>query len=91
MASFCCSQDQLFKKYPKFERYFRHLFQTALIRHQMLFVESRSIPAKQRYLNFLQTFPGIEQHLPQKYIASFLGITPEFLSKIRKSLIPGES
>lgn len=85
------TQDKLFEKYPKFEGYFRQLFQTALIRHQMLFVESRSTPAKQRYLKFLQTFPGIEQHLLQKYIASFLGITPEFLSKIRKRLMSGES
>lgn len=52
----------------------------------MRFVESHSVPAKDRYLRFQETFPGIEQYLPQKYVASYLGITPEFLSKIRKGL-----
>ena len=80
------AQNQLLDTYPTFERYFRHLFQTALMRQQMRFVESHSVPAEQRYLHFQQTFPGIEQHLPQKYVASYLGITPEFLSKIRKGL-----
>jgi len=80
------AQSQLLEKYLKFERYFRNLFQTALMRQQLRFVESHSIPAEQRYLKFRETFPGIEQYLPQKYIASYLAITPEFLSKIRKSL-----
>ncbi len=80
------AQNQLLEKYIKFERYFRHLFQTALVRQQLRFVESHSVPAEQRYLKFQETFPGIEQHLPQKYVASYLGITPEFLSKIRKTL-----
>ncbi|MDN3584658.1 Crp/Fnr family transcriptional regulator [Mucilaginibacter flavus] len=78
--------NQLLKDHPKFERYFRHLFQGALMRHQMLFVESRSLTAELRYLKFQNTFPGIEQFLPQKYIASYLGITPEFLSKLRRTL-----
>lgn len=80
------AQNQLLEKYLKFERYFRNLFQTGLMRQQMRFVESHSVPAEERYLKFRETFPGIEQHLPQKYIASYLGITPEFLSKIRKGL-----
>lgn len=77
---------QLLDKYLKFERYFRNLFQTALMRQQLRFVESHSIPAEQRYLKLKETFPDVEQYLPQKYIASYLGITPEFLSKIRKNL-----
>lgn len=80
------AQNQLLEKYLKFERYFRNLFQTGLMRQQMRFVESHSVPAEERYLKFRETFPGIEQHLPQKYVASYLGITPEFLSKIRKGL-----
>ncbi len=76
----------LLERYPKFERYFRHLFQTALLRQQLRFVDGHSLPAEQRYLNFGETFPGLEQHVPQKYVASYLGITPEFLSKIRRGL-----
>lgn len=80
------AQNLLLDRYPKFERYFRHLFQTALLRQQLRFIEGHSVPAEQRYLKFQETFPGIDQHLPQKYVASYLGITPEFLSKIRKNL-----
>jgi CRP-like cAMP-binding protein len=80
------TQHVLLDRYPKFERYFRQLFQTALLRQQLRFVESHSVPAEQRYLNFQETFPTIEQYIPQKYVASYLGITPEFLSKIRKHL-----
>ena len=80
------TQQVLLERYPKFERYFRQLFQTALLRQQLRFVESHSLPAEQRYLKFQETFPSIEQYIPQKYVASYLGITPEFLSKIRKQL-----
>jgi len=57
------------------------------MRYQMRFLESHSLPAEQRYVIFRETFPGIERHLPQKYVASYLGITPEFLSKVRKTLL----
>ena len=80
------AQKQLLDRYPKFERYFRQLFQTALVRQQLRFVESHSLAAEQRYVKFQADFPGIEQYLPQKYVASYLGITPEFLSKVRKGL-----
>lgn len=85
------AQNQLLERYPKFERYFRQLFQTALVRQQLRFVESHSMSAEQRYVKFGETFPGIEQYLPQKYVASYLGITPEFLSKIRRSLARAKS
>ena len=80
------AHQQLLDRYPRFERYFRQLFQTALLQQQLRFVESHSVPATQRYLNFRAAFPGIERHLPQKYVASYLGITPEFLSKLRRGL-----
>lgn len=80
------AQNLLLEKYMKFECYFRNLFQTALMRQQMRFVESHSVSAELRYIKFQETFPGIEQYLPQKYVASYLGITPEFLSKVRKKL-----
>jgi CRP-like cAMP-binding protein len=80
------AQEQLFEKYPKFERYFRIFFHTSVIRNQLRIVESHSADAEERYQTFLNTFPGMEQYVPQKYIASYLGITPEFLSKIRKRI-----
>ncbi|MDN5284405.1 MAG: cAMP-binding domain of or a regulatory subunit of cAMP-dependent protein kinase [Mucilaginibacter sp.] len=85
------AQDQLFEKYPKFERYFRITFQTSLIRQQLRFIESYSLTAEERYVKFQLRFPKIDQYIAQKYIASYLGITPEFLSKIRKRLLQGKS
>jgi CRP-like cAMP-binding protein len=85
------AQDQLFEKYPKFERYFRMYFHSAIIRNQLRLIEGRSANAEQRYLKFINTFPGMEQYVPQKYIASYLGITPEFLSKVRKRIQTAKS
>lgn len=78
------AQQHLLEKYVVFERYFRILFQYYLIRQQMRFVEGYSTPAEERYETFINKYPGVEKHVPQKYIASYLGITPEFLSKLRK-------
>jgi len=80
------AQQQLFEDHIKIEHYFRVLFQNSVIRHQMRFVQSYATTAEQRYLAFVETYPAMEQYVPQKYIASYLGITPEFLSKIRKNM-----
>jgi CRP-like cAMP-binding protein len=77
---------QLFETYPKFDRYFRIIFQKGLLRQQLRYVEGHSTSAEERYLSMLNAYPQIIRDVPQKYIASYLGITPEFLSKIRKAL-----
>ena len=82
------AQEHLLAKYMKFERYFRIIFQNSLMRMQQRIIEHYTVPAKDRYLAFIKKFPNLEQHVPQKYIASYLGITPEFLSKIRRTLVP---
>jgi CRP/FNR family transcriptional regulator, anaerobic regulatory protein len=81
------AQDQLFEKYPKFDRFFRIFFQNSLIRQQLRFIENFAYSAEERYDSFKIRYPGMEQFVPQKYIASYLGITPEFLSKIRKRAV----
>lgn len=78
--------DKLLDKIPKFERLFRIKLQRAFVAHQRRIIENMSMPAEQRYLNFIEQFPSLEQRLPQRLIASYLGITPESLSRIRKSL-----
>jgi CRP-like cAMP-binding protein len=80
------AHQQLLAKYPKFERYFRLVFQAGLMRQQLRYIEGHSTSAEERYQSFVSTYPTIVQEVPQKYIASYLGITPEFLSKIRKKL-----
>jgi len=76
--------DQLLERYPKFEKYFRILFQNSLITHQDRILQNISDTAEDRYEHFRQKYPSLEQYVPLKYIASYLGITPEFLSKIRR-------
>lgn len=79
--------NMICEKFPAFEKYFRQLFQNALINHQKRIIRNISFTAEARYKSFTQYYPKIETIVPQKYIASYLGITPEFLSKMRKRLL----
>jgi CRP/FNR family transcriptional regulator, anaerobic regulatory protein len=75
--------DQLYIETPKFERFFRILMQNAYIREQLRILQTLSLPAEVRYNNFAEKYPSIIKQVPLKNIASYLGITPEFLSTIR--------
>lgn len=76
-------QLSLFDEVPKLERYFRVLTENGLVSSRMRLIENLSLTARQRYHRFCQTYPNLINEIPQKYIASFIGVTPEFLSKIR--------
>lgn len=76
--------DKLFASVPKFERFFRILMQNAYTREQLRIIENLTLTAEERYDRFLNKYPQIAQQVTQKQIASYLGITPEFLSAIRK-------
>jgi CRP-like cAMP-binding protein len=76
--------DRLLAEVPKFERFFRILFQNSLVTHQQRIIQNFSANAEERYENFRKKYPSLEQYVPLKYIASYLGFTPEFLSKIRR-------
>ena len=77
------SLEDLYIKVPKFEKFFRHLLQNAFIASQRRIVESMSLPAEDRYCRFIENYSKMEKRLPLKQIASYLGITPESLSRIR--------
>lgn len=74
---------------PKLERFFRVIIQNGFIAAQKRIISNHSLPAKERYVAFVQRYPAIEQRVPQYMIASYLGITKEFLSKIRQQLQAG--
>jgi len=76
-------QLSLFDEVPKLERYFRVLTENGLVSSRMRLIENLSLTARQRYQRFCQTYPNLINEIPQKYIASFIGVTPEFLSRIR--------
>lgn len=75
--------DRLYLKTPKFERFFRIIMQNAYIREQLRVIQNLSLSAEERYDNFLSKYPQVANQVTQKQIASYLGITPEFLSSIR--------
>jgi len=77
----------LYTNFPKFDRNFRIILEQKYIELQNRVLQSISSTADERYQSFLEQYPGLSQRLPNTQIASYLGITPEFLSKIRKDLV----
>lgn len=77
--------EKLYLEFPKFERFFRILFQNAYIREQTRALENISQSTEERYFNFINRYPLIVERITQKQIASYLGVTPEFLSSIKKN------
>lgn len=76
-------QDELFEKLPQLERYFRIISQRALAAALQRVIYLFSHTGEERYEHFRQSFPEFVQRVPQYMLASYLGFTPEFLSKIR--------
>jgi CRP-like cAMP-binding protein len=77
------SWDIMLDKVPALERYFRILIQNSLIATQQRLMGSISETAQEKYSKLINNFPGCLQRVPQHMIASYLGITPETLSRIR--------
>ena len=76
--------EGLYKSNPKFERLFRILFQNAYSREQLRALHNISLKTEERYHKFVEKYPAIMEKITQKQIASYLGVTPEFLSTIKK-------
>jgi len=74
--------DQLLEELPIFEKYFRILMQNAYTREQVRVIENLSLSAEERYDRFCKRYPGIASKITQRQLASYLGITPEFLSSL---------
>jgi len=73
----------LYTNAPKFDRIFRVLIENHFVSLQKRMLQNISSTAEDRYRFFLETYPHLISRLPQTQIASFLGITPEFLSRLR--------
>jgi len=78
--------ELLYQKIPKFERFFRILFQNAYISQREQINLTLSASARERYLLFIKKKPYAEKRFSQKDIASYLGVTPQFLSTMKKKL-----
>lgn len=77
-------QNKLLDKYPQLEKYFRNIYQiaygAAMGRMKIIFEYSKA----ERYFQFIGDFPDFAQRVPQYLLASFLGLTPEYVSELRK-------
>lgn len=73
----------LFTHYPKLDRIFRVLIENKFMDLENRILQSISSTAEDRYQFFIEQFPNLSNRIPNTQIASYLGITPEFLSKIR--------
>ncbi len=80
------NKEKLLSTLPKFERVFRILVQRHLSVTQDRLVSTIAKTAPEKYLDFLENYPSIPQRVAQHYIASYLGISAEFLSKVRKRI-----
>lgn len=76
-------QEQLFQQAPKFERFFRIIVQNAYMAAISRITSNLKKSAAERYDDFINRYPHIEQRVPNHQIASYLGVTPQSLSRIR--------
>ena len=81
--------EALYAKIPKLERYFRILLQNRLLATQDRVSKHLSASASTRYLQFVHKYPNLEQRVASKHIASYLGMTPTYLSRLRKKRLLG--
>lgn len=80
-------QFRLFEEMPKFEHFFRIITEKSLAASNSRLLDYMSLTAQERYDGFCKRYPGLIQRLPQKQIAAYIDVTPEFLSKIKSELL----
>lgn len=77
------NHQQLYREIPKLERFFRILAENSLVSHQERLMDSLGLTAEERFEKFCKKYPTLIQRVPQKHIASYIGVTPEFFSKMK--------
>lgn len=80
------SREKLFQVIPKFDRFFRLLLENNYIATHRRLMSTMSGTAEERYLAFANAYPQIVQRVPQHMVASYLGLTPETVSRIRQQI-----
>jgi CRP-like cAMP-binding protein len=81
------NQELLYTEIPKLERFFRILTENSLVANQERLMDNLSLPAEERFEKFCKRYPSLIQKVPQKQIASYIGVTPEFFSKMKSRLL----
>jgi CRP-like cAMP-binding protein len=81
------AHGELLRNVPAFERFYRLMFQQSFIALQHRMTQSLALPAHVRYERFQKKYPGLESRISQRNVASYLGITPVFLSMLKKKYL----
>jgi len=84
-------EQKMFERFPRIESLCRILSEEMLTSNQASFDDFKLSTPEQRYLNVLETRPDLLQRVPQYQLASYLGITPQSLSRLRKRIVQGAS
>ena len=77
----------LYKEIPKLERFFRILAENSLVAHQERLMDNLSLSAEERFEKMCKKYPSLIQKVAQKHLASYIGVTPEFFSKMKSRLL----
>jgi CRP/FNR family transcriptional regulator, anaerobic regulatory protein len=81
------NQEELYTEIPKLERFFRILTENSLVANQERLMDNLSLSAEERFEKFCKKYPSLIHRVPQKQIASYIGVTPEFFSKMKAKLL----
>ena len=81
------NQQDLYIQIPKLERFFRILAENSLVSHQERLMDNLSLTAEERFEKFCTKYPTLIQKVSQKNVASYIGVTPEFFSKMKSRLL----
>ncbi|HVI49244.1 MAG TPA: Crp/Fnr family transcriptional regulator [Chitinophaga sp.] len=87
---FLISDDNLeafLKRVPCMEHFYRKLFQHSTAVYQDRLLQAHQLTAEERYRRFREKYPEFDRRIPQKYIASYLGLTPEFFNTVRTQVL----
>lgn len=77
----------LYKEIPKLERFFRILAENSLVAHQERLMDNLSLSSEERFEKMCKKYPSLIQKVAQKHLASYIGVTPEFFSKMKARLL----
>jgi len=80
-------QEKLYHDIPQFERFFRIITENSLVSYQQRLIDNLSLTAEERYHNFCRRYPTLINNLPKKQIASYIGVTPEFFSRMQHNML----
>lgn len=79
--------DLKYEVIPKLNLFTRKMLEKSYMAQQTRLLENLSLNVEDKYKNFIKKYPNLETRISQKYVASYLGVTPEFLSRLKNRLI----